>query len=518
MELWRSDSDGRLAGAALVVLLALAVMAGCERDDTVAVDRNRPPETFVTQGPEISNDPNNPTDLYYRAHLFWRGEDYDGTVEGFYWAVADEIEDGFILDVEDLFDIHYTTRTDSVFRFRVADIGAREHFFWISAVDNQGKFDPTPDVLHFESYTTANPVVDLNSITVTAESPTLGHVTGLVSEDTVEVFSDVTVCWSGSDEDGFVVGWESKFDNETSWRLHEVADNCRSETSLRPGAHTFSLRAIDDAGAKSTDIRRVRIYSNFDPKTVLDLASVEALLPRPWLSATDTLRIGPGVAPGDTLPLGATVSLCWSSTDLDGPVVRYQWNLAGILGQTEATCINTDTTGVDPISGEIAPQRLPRSDAGNGLPFLVKGIDIYDNVEQRPDTLLLHVNFRPTVQFLEPPVRDVTAGTTALFCFQGDDEDSDPQLLTYQWLFSFQGTSRRDSTFTPGNLCIGHEFRTSEIGVHTLKIWAQDQSGPLRESAPDSIVVRVSAPAPGQENAALPARADDTDPRTGGAR
>ena len=30
-------------------------------------------------------DLNNPTDLYYRAHLYWRGEDYDGTVAGFYW-------------------------------------------------------------------------------------------------------------------------------------------------------------------------------------------------------------------------------------------------------------------------------------------------------------------------------------------------------------------------------------------------------------------------------------------------
>lgn len=505
MELWRSDSDGRLAMAALVVLLALAVSAGCERDDTVAVDRNRPPETFVTLGPETSTDPRNPVDLYYRAHLYWRGEDRDGTVAGFRWAIDDTSQAG---------SWNWTTETDSVFRFRVADIGALEHLFLIRAVDNLGKQDPTPDTLRFESYTTANPVVDPNSIRISARSPTLGEIDGLSSGDTVEVFSDITVCWDGYDEDGFVVGWESKFDNETSWRFHEVDDRCRTETRLRPGQHIMSLRAIDDAGAKSTDIRRVRIQSNFDPVTVLDINSVTAILPRPWMG--DTLQIGPGVAELDTLPLGATVSLCWSSSDLDGPVVRYQWNLAGIIGQTTATCVNTDTTGIDPTSGEVRPQPLPRSDNGSGLPFLVKGIDIYDNVEQRPDTLLLHVNHRPTVSFSGPPVQDVVTGVLASFPFTGDDLDSDPDLLHYQYLFSFQGTSRRD--FDGDSLAITYQFGPSEIGVHTLKIWAQDQSGTVRESLPDEITIRVSAPSPGQQTAARPSHADEPNPRRGGER
>src|SRR5678816_27840 len=66
---------------------------GCERDDSVTFDRNRPPETFITQGPENSID-DDPTDLFYRAHLYWRGEDLDGTIAGFRFAIDDTSDPG----------------------------------------------------------------------------------------------------------------------------------------------------------------------------------------------------------------------------------------------------------------------------------------------------------------------------------------------------------------------------------------------------------------------------------------
>jgi hypothetical protein len=92
MELWRFETANRPRWAAICALLAIALGIGCERDDTVQVDRNRPPETFITFGPEPSNDPRDPSDLFYRAHLFWRGEDTDGSIAGFRFAIDDTVD------------------------------------------------------------------------------------------------------------------------------------------------------------------------------------------------------------------------------------------------------------------------------------------------------------------------------------------------------------------------------------------------------------------------------------------
>jgi hypothetical protein len=488
MELRHLTFVGRRSWVALVVLIALAMAAGCERDKVASVDRNRPPQTFVTLGPEHSANPEDPVDLYYRAHLFWRGEDTDGNVVGFRYAVD---------DTSDPSAWRFTSETDSVFRFDVAEIGAKEHLFLIRAVDDLGKQDPTPDTLRFESFTTASPVVDPACVSVVAQSPTLGTITGLASGDTVEVFSDITVCWCGRDDDRFVVGWETKFDSESAWRFHEVEDTCRSFSSLSPGAHIISIRAIDDAGARSTNVNRVRVQSNFDPKSVLDVASIEAILPRPWLG--DTLQIGPGIAELDTLPLGATVSACWSSTDIDGPIVNYQFNLAGPNGQTFATCVDSDTIGPPSPQNPGVPTPFPllSTDQGNGLPLFVKGIDIYENVEQRPDTAYMYVNFQPTVLFTGPSIVDVVWGAPVEFWFQGDDKDSDPALLRYAWKFSFPpGTITQPVTFAnQDSLFVRQAFTPSQVGTHTLTIWSQDASGSVRQSEPSTITIRVSNPA-----------------------
>jgi hypothetical protein len=417
-------------------------------------------------------------DLYYRAHLFWRGEDADGTVQGFRWAID---------DTSTAASWNWTTRTDSIFRFEVAEIGAQEHLFLIRAIDNLGKQDPSPDTLRFESFTTANPTID--TVFASAQSPQLGRIDGLRSGDTVEVFSDITVCWDGSDLDGEVVGWESKFDAEGQWRFHELDDRCRTETRLDPGSHIMSLRAIDDAGAKSSVVRRFRIQSNFDPVTDILEGTLFARLPRPWMG--DTLEVGPGVTSSDTLPLGATLDLCWQSSDIDGPVVRYSYSLGGVIGQTEATCISTDTTGTDPSTGAPIPEPLPRSDGGAGLPFLIKAIDIYENVEQRPDTLALSVNHRPFVEFTGPDLQVVPAGPPIQFEFTGRDADSDPATLAYRWRFSFEASSTQPALVYPDTF-VTRAFTPSQVGDHTLTIWAQDASGNLRESLPDMITIRVT--------------------------
>jgi hypothetical protein len=333
-------------------------------------------------------------------------------------------------------------------------------------------------------------------------SPTLGNFEGLTSGDTVEVFSDVTVCWDGSDGDGEIVGWESKIDNEPVWRFHEGSEKCRSFDDLSPGLHLISLRAIDDAGAKSTSIFRIRVYSNFAPVTTIDVATIRAVLPRPWLG--DSLVVGPGLSEPDTLPLGSTAEMCWSSTDLDGPVTKWNWRF-GAIGRVELTsCVNTDTTGApDPGAPNIPTRQvLSVTDDGLGLAFFVKGIDIYNNVEQKPDSVYMYVNFQPTVAFTQlPDTTRILTGAPVNFWFQGGDKDSDPDGLRYRWKFSLDVSGQQPVSLNPDSLFVRRAFTPSEVGHHTLSVWAQDPSGSVRESAP--AVVGFTVVQPRQEPGAV---------------
>ena len=268
----------------------------------------------------------------------------------------------------------------------------------------------------------------------------------------------------------------------------------------------MQIRAIDDAGAKSAEPARVRVTSNFDPETVIDRTTLVATLPRPWKSPPDTLRIGPGVAPGDTLPLGATLYVQWESSDVDGPVRAFQPKFGDINVRQLDTLrtqgllafgeVNTDTTGV---SGS---QRLGQTDrTPRGAPFFVKGIDVYNNVEQRPDTLYLHVNFRPRVAFadtLPDPFLAKADGTPYTFPFAGSDADADSLSLRYRWRFEkvtgspkFEETDLLDLARDEWYAFKTNNFSPSDTGDWLLFVWSQDASGSIRESEADTLLIRV---------------------------
>src|SRR5262245_34967686 len=147
----------------LVLCLFVAyIAAGCRTALAPNIDRNFAPETWITAAPFDTitikdaggrpvEDPH-PTTIPVRFHVYWAGSDQDGAVAGYYWAVTETLptpEPGFLrppaLPGPKPTDYHYTTRTDSVFIFKVAeDIPDRQHAFFIYAVDNQGKPEPTP--------------------------------------------------------------------------------------------------------------------------------------------------------------------------------------------------------------------------------------------------------------------------------------------------------------------------------------------------------------------------------------
>ena len=466
MELWRLESPRRLRWAAFLALVSLAIAVGCEREDPPAIDTNRAPETYLTQGPEVSDDPEDPTDLYYRSHLFWRGEDFDGTIVGFEFAID---------DTSDSTAWTWTAKSDSVFRFSASEVGAVEHRFWVRAVDNLGKRDPTPKELFFEAFTTAAPRVSINSVLVNGQPSTIE------SGDTVRVFSDVQVCWSGTDDDGEVVGWETQFDGG-GWTPAALEDNCRQESSLDSRQHTFSVRAIDDAGARSTDVARFKVTSNFDPVTTIDSTSIVAKLARPWIAPDDTLEVRylNGGVVQDTMPLHSILSFNWSSTDIDGPVESWNWKVQ------QQSAFTTVTSTVVPL-----PLGPSTTDGQAPAKIEVRATDFYGRTEGRPPTIDIQVNYRPevtvpsdTMEFFAPQL--VSLG------FSGDDRDGDPANLLYRWQFDDEGSPSSPTSFHPDSLFITRFYAPSEEGLHHLTIWAQDESEFRRESNPARRYFRIT--------------------------
>jgi hypothetical protein len=485
MKLRRSFRNRGLSWAALFALSWGVALGGCERDDTVQVDRNLPPETFITEGPSPSPDPNRPTQVFYQVHLYWRGEDRDGTIAGFRYAIDDTTDPG---------SWNFTTKTDSVFRFRAGEVGALEHLFLIRAVDNQGKQDATPDTLRFESFTVAQPVVQYDTTRIVVENAN-GTQVGLGTRDTVLINSRVTMVWSGFDEDGEVVGWESVFRNQQI--DHARNDTTRTIGPLNSARHEFTVRAIDDAGAKSTTGGFFQVVGNFDPRTTILKETIRSRLIRTWLTPMDTIQIQhypPGGAEQDTIPFGASLAFDWETTDPDGPVVLYSWSLSSFQqGQTIETRINTDSLIVCEVQGDsivcdttFVPLELDQRTENR---ITVRGIDVYGRVEGNPTPVPMYYNFPPAVTIADS-VTSVPAGEVLRFWFRGEDRDSNRRDLRYSWQFDDDFESpitefNADSTFVEAF------YDQSEIGTHRLIVTAFDQSGTDRPSVPDTLFFSV---------------------------
>lgn len=499
MTLRRSRAASRIRWTVSFALFWAAILAGCERDESVSVDRNREPETYVTMGPRQPVSPQDPTEIiFYRAHLYWRGEDVDGTVAGFRFAVDDTTDPG---------SWTYTTRTDSTFRFQAGEVGAREHLFLVRAVDNLGKQDPSPDTLRFEAFTLSAPTVEYknNQIEVFGGGSRSAR-RGLSSGDTVLVNSNIKFVWSGRDDDGYIVRWESRFGSQEPV-LHEREDTTRTVYGLASGPHQFLVSAFDDAGAISATGGLFDVISNFDPKTTI--TSVISSLPRPWLEGNpptgdstliDTLNLSSPDEP-DTIPTGSTLRFCWEGEDPDGPIARYFWKISFISGSTENECVDTISEPWIDSQGQptTAPRPLDVTSLVVPVQLSVRGQDVYNNVENRPTVIPFYVNFRPTVDI--DPVATVPSGTNVHFTFTADDHDGDPDSLTYAWTFD---SPTAPSTFVHLDpLRIDAFFGPGETGNHQLRVWAQDLGGAASRSEPDAQSFTVTAP-PGPEPSRRP--------------
>jgi hypothetical protein len=303
-----------VSGLGLCGAVCTVVFFGCREDVGTQIDRNRAPDTYLTGFPADS------TTSTYRIHLFWYGSDIDGRVVGYEWAVTDSAP-----LAEDTITYRFTTRTDSVFRMQVGSTQqVLAHRFYIRAIDNEGKVDPTPARTFFGSVDLVPPlpVFTLSegfrngfpAIPIEASDIT-------VPRDTIDAGYDVRFHWKGVDGDRVVlesgaidtVGQVVAFEHwltpvQTAPIRGDLSDSAVTFTNLQSGKYVFNLRAVDDAGFAGLDPVTRPFVWNRDPKTYF-LTGFDAAAPGGGAYKVRLTAISPAwpdslvFFEGDTLPL-----------------------------------------------------------------------------------------------------------------------------------------------------------------------------------------------------------------------
>ncbi len=294
----------RLRFGVVFCLVAVVLGVGCRKPLNPNIDRNLAPETWITAAPMDTLTPRDPSGrplpmdptihvIPVRFHMYWAGSDADGAVVGYYYAVTETTTtrdpgSGLLPELPGPKpqDYHYTTRTDTAFIFNVQE-GApdRQHAFFIYAVDNQGKADPTPARFMFTAIDNfrPTPIFDIARATgtiytieggVLRSHPDIKDFTDIESRanqprDTCAVNASLFFKWHAR------LGIAGTFVKKYCWRLEETVFNCSTTTPPRDsvtysgpfaaGRKVFTLEAVDQAGGANDSTRRV--IMNYMPDT-----------------------------------------------------------------------------------------------------------------------------------------------------------------------------------------------------------------------------------------------------------
>ena len=296
---------------AVLCLFAAYLGIGCREPLSPNIDRNQAPETWITAAPfdtitikdqfghPVPIEGPEPGTIPIRFHVYWAGADRDGAVTGFYWAVVETLPKApeGQLQIPNLpgpkpLDYHYTSKTDSFFIFTVAEeTPDRQHAFFIYAVDNQGKPDPTPARFIFVARDKFPPIPVIDECKCVGTTYSLlpgGGVLGrldsvFVTDIDIRTTLPRDTCPSGSTiffkwhavpriPQTQVIAYRYKLDetrfNEVGVEVTSAVYNSRVGADTFPpstGTKIFVLRAVDQAFGTADSTRRFQY--NFSPDT-----------------------------------------------------------------------------------------------------------------------------------------------------------------------------------------------------------------------------------------------------------
>jgi len=434
---------------------------GCREQSTVEIDRNIAPETILTGAPGDS------LTSFYRIPVYWAGFDTDGEVVGYEWAITDSLP-----DADDII-YNFTTKTDSIFRFEVLESSeVLGHRFYVRAIDDDGRRDPTPAFTFFAARNTCAPEVEF--LVAEGVSPDgterleITSTNGRAPTDTIPTGWSVCFRWKGFDCDvaldpegnEIVVGSIARYFYKLSPReLNDqggsITDTsaCYSADDLRSQAYSFFARAVDDAGFAGLDPELRSFVWNLDPVSRFTKAIREGEADSSFVFYADVvdgdLEEEDYViyADGDTLPITGNGVRIWASVrgyDPDdvggnGEVQEYQVRLVDDTGRWQ-------TLGPDRTfrAGPLFTDR-------QGYKLMTRSRDAL-NRWGRPDTLRFYVNIAPRFvtrggpsgdDFVQSPlpggVIQVAPGDSTLIVdFGAEDEDrASSRLQRLEWRYKF---------------------------------------------------------------------------------
>jgi hypothetical protein len=356
-------------GARFVSLLVgcILLFVSCEAERSGTLSPNLPPETFLSLYPDSGVPDTSLASTTSQQHLYWWGDDPDGSVVGFVFSWEEDEPDPEEWD--------FTTAYDSTFALTLA--GAETTYtFRVSALDNAGEPDPTPAIQHFPIHNSP-PMVEF-----------------VLGSDVAETtFTVASFFWTGSDFDGddTIQYYFWILDDSTralaEWHRLPPTESfvtLTADSGLTAGDHVFYLVAQDVAGARSnlmrmpsdsTDVWHVREPVGdllvVDDYSVLDDArsfysNVVALF-GPY-SVWDIRSDRNGDMRSDLMPF-STVTLT-KTLELFSTVIWYQ-NASGHLEEAQVSIADFMEGG----GRVVMSVTLPEFFSNQGDPLYFAGID-----------------------------------------------------------------------------------------------------------------------------------------------
>ncbi|MGD9140604.1 MAG: hypothetical protein PVJ42_03605 [bacterium] len=436
-----------------LVLVGLFILAGCEDDEGVRPDINRPPETSLAVAPRPG------TEVFHKYQVNWVGTDRDGVVERYRIATMPEEElYGGLIDPEDiqafLFDILFdpdnpgstwfeTDTTESLFVFSADSPNSKKHSLYISAVDNEGKLDLSPAATNFMAIDFGLPQIEIYiSSNVDPDwkvPPSKGDTLPAYNEGS-EV--EVRVKWEGYDPDGDIAQWQYRLDSsavrsraagapgpdgvyrDSLTFVYDPDDPLGSDVWI--GYHEFKLVAIDDANARSDDYL-ARFIINYDPDTYVDSVwafrvSKQDTVPEVLIYPTD----------GAQQPVWhfGRVRFKFHGTDRDKfPDTEvspeyFTWRVKGTVIYSSPTWLSKPTgeyIGGQPVYADTIPAAFSL-DTDAPLELLIRARDELGTIDGTPASLVFAVNYSPEIGNI---TWEQTGLGTVLFEWESSDPDED---------------------------------------------------------------------------------------------
>ncbi len=448
---------------ALLVLAIILSQPACRREEE-PLDKNRPPETFLTLAPPETLEAN------YKVHLYWHGEDEDGVVENFIFHISDtvntlkpyedrelEILDWNPAERKDDYQVGlFTQKTDTVVLFKGYDNETEnlrnKQAFHIAAVDDGGLIDPTPARIQFFATAEGRPIAKY--WVKKGDGDFVPYDPSVL--DTVSLFTPLYFQFRGENANSGIRDYrwsygEKEYPDSNRWYipsgdlkktvgpLNHVRDSL-----LASGDFYFRGIVRDMAGVISqadyqTGAGLCHIVINFDPNTEITKGDNYYKNEFGDLDSTDVTAyfdsdLNEYVFSPDTLPYGSWLRISYRGWDNPNDILeftnpekhmRYKYMLK-YEGVSRDGNIASTKTPFFPLIGNAEynnPGEIDSTTMTVGsyrYTFTVRSYDEQYRYDHTPARVSFYGNFQPTVDAMELGIL-YTFGETKIFIpFPGD--------------------------------------------------------------------------------------------------